>query len=266
MKNYLIWDFDGTLGYRLDGWPGALLEVMHREAPTCDVTADQVRPHLQAGFPWHTPEHPHPFITSAEQWWSVLDPVFVRAFTAIGIDAQRAQQMAKQVRQVYPLPTHWRLFDDALPTLERLSTQGWTHVILSNHVPELPAIIHHLHIGPYISHIFNSAETGYEKPHPQAFRHMLAALGGVAAVWMIGDSLLADIAGATRAGIPAILVRASQSEVHYCCAELSQVADILRRAGENDFHRNGDRQPPIVVDGPRQRIADSAIRMPDVHA
>jgi putative hydrolase of the HAD superfamily len=266
VKNYLIWDFDGTLGYRLVGWVGALLEVVHREAPTCNVTADQLRPHLQAGFPWHAPEHPHPSVASAEQWWGVLDPVFVRAFTAIGIDVQRAQQMAKQVRQVYPLPTHWRLFDDATPTLDRLSTQGWTHVILSNHVPELPAIIHHLHIGPYISHIFNSAETGYEKPHLLAFRHMLAALADIAAVWMIGDSLQADIVGATRVGLPAILVRTCRSEVHYCCAELSQVTDILGRAGEEGCHKGGEREHPSSWNGPRQRSAESAIHMPDVPA
>jgi HAD superfamily hydrolase (TIGR01549 family) len=207
MKNYLIWDFDGTLAYRLGGWTGALQEVIGREAPRCDVTADQLRPHLQAGFPWHTPEQPHPSVTSAEQWWNVLDPVFIRAFTALGIDEQQARWMATRVRQVYPHPARWRLFDDTLPTLDRLSRQGWTQVILSNHVPELPAIIHHLQLRPYISRIFNSAETGYEKPHPQAFRHTLAALGDIAAVWMIGDSLQADIIGASMAGLPAILVR-----------------------------------------------------------
>jgi hypothetical protein len=41
-KKYLIWDFDGTLGYRPGGWTAALLEVLQREAPTCDVTADQL--------------------------------------------------------------------------------------------------------------------------------------------------------------------------------------------------------------------------------
>jgi len=56
MKNYLIWDFDGTLAYRLGGWTGVLLEGMHREATTCEATADQLRPHLQAGFRRHTPE------------------------------------------------------------------------------------------------------------------------------------------------------------------------------------------------------------------
>jgi putative hydrolase of the HAD superfamily len=248
MKNYLIWDFDGTLAYRPGGWSAALLEVIHLEASTCAVTAEQQRPHLQAGFPWHTPERPHPAITSADQWWNAVEPVFERAFTAIGIDAPQAQRMAIQVRQVYPHPARWRLFDDTLPTLDRLSAQGWSQVILSNHVPELPAIIRHLQLGPYIDHIFNSAQTGFEKPHPQAFRHALAALDEVATVWMIGDSLQADITGATRAGIPAILVRTHHSEARYCCSELSQVVDILGRMGEGGLHGKTEREPALVVE------------------
>ncbi len=32
----------------------------------------------------------------------------------------------------------WELFDDTLPALDQLSADGWSHVVLSNHVPELP--------------------------------------------------------------------------------------------------------------------------------
>jgi putative hydrolase of the HAD superfamily len=206
---------------------GALLEVIHREAPACEVTDDQLRPYLQAGFPWHTPEHPHPAITSAEQWWYVLDPVFARAFMACGIDVQQARRMATQVKQVYPHPAQWRLCDDTIPALEQLSTQGWSHVILSNHVPELPAIIHYLQFGPYIGHAFNSAQTGYEKAHPQAFRHALATLGDVGGVWMIGDSLQADVVGASIVGVRSILVRATHPDAQYCCRELAHVPALI---------------------------------------
>jgi putative hydrolase of the HAD superfamily len=231
-KKYLIWDFDGTLGYRPGGWTAALLEVLQREAPTCDVTADQLRPYLQAGFPWHTPEQPHPTVTSADLWWNALDPIFERAFRAIGMNAQRSQHMARQVRQVYPHPASWRLFEDTIPTLARLSAQGWTHMILSNHVPELRSIIGHLQLGAYMSQLFNSAETGYEKPHPQAFRRVLDALDGPAAVWMVGDSMKADVTGATVVGIPGILVRTYHPDAKYCCAELSQIFAIVNAAPE----------------------------------
>ena len=65
----LIWDFDGTLGYREGGMFGAaLLEVVRQTAPGADVTQGQIRPYLQSGFPWHTPERPHLEIASSEPW------------------------------------------------------------------------------------------------------------------------------------------------------------------------------------------------------
>jgi putative hydrolase of the HAD superfamily len=227
MKKYLIWDFDGTLGYRMGGWAGALLDLLQPEAPTCEVTAEQLRLYLQTGFPWHTPDQPHTAITSADQWWDALDPIFEGAYSAVGITIQRARQMAKQVRQRYPHLDSWRLFEDTMPALERLSAQSWTHVILSNHVPELRSIICHLHLGKHISWIFNSAETGYEKPHPQAFRNVLDTLDSPAAIWMVGDSMKADIAGATSVGIPSILVRTHHPDAQHCCLELSQALAII---------------------------------------
>jgi len=227
MRNSLIWDFDGTLGYRRGGWTAALVDIIRLEVPACEATAEHVRSHLQAGFPWHTPERPHPAITSAEAWWDALDAVFERAFQALGIEVQRAQRMAKQVRQIYPDPVHWRLFKDTLPGLEQLSAEGWSHVMLSNHVPELRTILRQLHLEGCFAAIFNSAETGYEKPHPQAFRQVLASLGSPARIWMIGDGMTADIAGAEAVGIPGILVRRHHPQATYRCQELSQISAIV---------------------------------------
>lgn len=227
MRKYLIWDFDGTLGYRQGGWTATLLDIVRLEAPACAATAEQVRAHLQAGFPWHTPDRPHPAIISAGTWWDALDTVFEQAFQALGIGALRAQRMARQVRRIYPDPTYWRLFEDTLPGLQQLSTEGWTHVMLSNHAPELRAILRQLRLEGYFAAILNSAETGYEKPHPQAFRQVLAALGSPSRIWMIGDSTTADIAGAEAVGIPGILVRRHHPQATYCCQELAQISAIV---------------------------------------
>jgi putative hydrolase of the HAD superfamily len=166
-------------------------------------------------------------IASAAQWWDALSPVLERAFSEVGFDEARARSLVRQVRGVYSDPARWRLFDDVIPTLVHLSSQDWTHVLLSNHVPELPEIIHHLELGSYLAGIFNSAETGYEKPHPQAFLNVLEAIGSPTAVWMIGDSYTADVSGAEAVGIPAILVRRTHVEARYACDQLAQVSTIV---------------------------------------
>jgi putative hydrolase of the HAD superfamily len=88
--------------------------------------------------------------------------------------------MAKAVRLVYPDPERWRLYEDAIPAFEGLSSSGWKHAVLTNHVPELPEIAGHLGLDRHVERIFNSAQTGYDKPHPEAFRGVLDALGGAA--------------------------------------------------------------------------------------
>ena len=224
----LIWDFDGTLGYREGGmWTASLFNILCRHAPDCGVTQDQLNPYMLSGMPWHTPERPHPEIRSPDQWWSTYEPNFDRAFKGVGVDTSLARLMAKEMRRVYPDPERFRLFSDTVPTLDQLSCQGWTHVVLSNHVPELPDIIRHLGLDLHVAAVFNSAETGYEKPHPKAFRIVLDRFSEATKTWMIGDSMNADIAGADAMGIPGILVRKYHEDARDYCDTLAQVPAIV---------------------------------------
>jgi len=229
---YLIWDFSGTMGYREGGeWSAVLLEVLHREMPDCKVSAEQISPFLQEGFPWHQPEKPHPEISTPDAWWDRLDPVFARAFMmGSGLKESTARRLAGMVRQVCPERSGWRLYEDTLRVLAHLSTEGWIHIALTNHMPELPGILNHLGLSPHLAALFNSAHTGYEKPHPEAFRQVLAWVSGPEAIWMIGDNYTADVLGAEVQGIPGILVRKTDPRAKYCCADLTGVSAIVSQS------------------------------------
>lgn len=228
---YLIWDFDGTLGYREGrSWAMVLSEVLDRQMPGHPYAADQLAPYLRTGFPWHMPERPHTHITDADQWWAAMAPVFMVAFGALGLDAAQATRLAGHVRPIYSNPDRFRLFADTLPTLDALSARGWTHVILSNHVPEFDDIAAALGLTPRMAAVFNSAKMGYEKPHPQIFRQVLDALDAGGPKWMIGDNLLADVRGAEAMGLPAILVRKPSVDARYFAPDLTQVGAIIENA------------------------------------
>jgi FMN phosphatase YigB (HAD superfamily) len=107
---------------------------------------------------------------------------------------------------------------------------GWTHLVLSNHVPELPGILHNLGLDGHLHQIFNSAESGYEKPHPRAFDAVLGAVAGAEAAWMVGDNLESDVRGAEAVGLPAILVRGPKRDAQYHCEDLHGAAGIVERA------------------------------------
>jgi putative hydrolase of the HAD superfamily len=226
---YLIWDFSGTMGYRRGGsWSAVLQEILAREMPGFEVETDRIGAFLQEGFPWHQPEKPHPELSTSEAWWDSLDPIFTRAFMAgTGLDQLTAHRLAKMVRQVCPERSAWKLYDDTIKVLALLSKEGWIHITLTNHIPELPAIFNYLGLSSHFAALFNSAQTGYEKPHPQAFRQVLAWAAKPEALWMIGDNYAVDIIGAEAQGIPGILVRKTDPRADCCCADLSGIVQIV---------------------------------------
>jgi putative hydrolase of the HAD superfamily len=190
-----------------------------------------MRPHLQSGFPWNQPEQAREPARSADDWWEGMLPVFERAFQrGANLDAAASRRLAQKVRAAYLHPDSWQLFDDALPCLQALQSGGWRQVILSNHVPELPNLIRALGLEPHIERVFNSAETGFEKPHIMAFKTALKTMEGATRVWMIGDSVSADIAGARAAGLPSILVRSEHPAADYCCLTLAEIPVTLNRS------------------------------------
>jgi putative hydrolase of the HAD superfamily len=205
----LIWDFDGTLAHRRGetGWSILLAEALEAEEPGHGHSAETFRPHLRDGFPWHTPEIAHPELCEPEAWWAAVQPVVARAYEAAGYAPARALELAAAARRLYVDPNvGWELFDDTLPALERLSRAGWKHAILSNHVPELRQIVAALGLDDAVELVSCSAETGYEKPHAQAYASVLERLRPAEA-WMVGDNVVAEVLGAEAFGLPAVLVR-----------------------------------------------------------
>ena len=223
----ILWDFDGTLAYRDGMWSATPLEVLRSTCPDTHVTREQIRPYVQTGFPWHTPSLPHTDSSSSDEWWAGLTPVFERAFTGVGVDGALAREMSRQVRARFLDQAAWHLYDDVLPTLAGLAEQGWSHNILSNHVPELADLVRALGLAELIDAVHCSAVSGYEKPHPEAFRKATEGLPPDNAVWMIGDNMDVDVLGAEACGIPAILVRKPDSRAARYSGGLTGVGQLL---------------------------------------
>lgn len=227
--NVILWDFDGTLAYRDGGWSATFVEVLKSVCPEARATREDARSFLQTGFPWHMPAVTHTDIRSPDEWWARLTPVLERAFVGVGADKTRCRDFVRQFRVRLLDSRAWRLYDDAMPVLAHLAAQGWTHQILSNHVPELEDLVRALGLSQLIKSVHCSALTGYEKPNPDAFRGPLRAFPPDAVVWMIGDNVDADVLGAEACGIPAILVRRPDPRASRYSEGLAGVEDFLRR-------------------------------------
>ena len=226
----LLWDFDGTLARRPGAWSGTVAEILADHAPELGVTREDVVPHMQGGFPWHTPEVPHPELGDPERWWRSIESTIAGARAAVGVDGNRARELAPLMRSYYLRKPAWALYADTLPALGALAHEGRRQLIVSNHVPELPAIVAYLGLRPYIEAVVNSATCGYEKPHPEIFRHALRLAGDAESVWMVGDSYHADVLGAAAVGLDAVLVRRPHPEAPHYAAGLAEAVALIMRA------------------------------------
>jgi putative hydrolase of the HAD superfamily len=231
----VFWDFDGTLAYRATTWSGCLIEAIARIDPDHGLVRADLAPALRGGLPWHRPEHGHPHLSTANAWWEALHPLFQAAYVRAGVDERVAAHAARTFRSCYIDPTRWTVFPDAATVLDELTAAGWAHVIVSNHVPELEELIDALGLSRHFTAVVNSAIVGWEKPNRRIFEAALHRAGYPQQVWMVGDNLVADIAGASALGIPGIHVsprtdglRTSVTKLHEAAPDLRQTLDTSR--------------------------------------
>jgi putative hydrolase of the HAD superfamily len=203
----IVWDFDGTLAERRGMWSQCLADLASERLGRL-YSREQFVPFLRSGFPWHTPEISHTHLNSAEEWWNALEPLLMSAFVgATHVDGEAARALAAQVRDRYTDAVSWTVYPDTKAALDSLSRSGWVHVLLSNHVPELPSLVAALGLAGHFSAILSSANLGYEKPRTECFAAAVSHLPNVKRVVVIGDSHSADMVGANAAGFEGILVR-----------------------------------------------------------
>ncbi|WP_058302157.1 HAD family hydrolase [Gorillibacterium timonense] len=232
MSGFLLWDFDGTLGYRIDGhhgraWSMSMLEAIKDKDPETEITLEDIGAFLRSGFPWHEPDVEHTHLHTSERWWAPIRGLFQRGYQKLGYSESQSEQLAVDAQSRYLDLKTWQLFDDSLPTLKVLKDFGWNHIIVSNHVPELRRITDYLGLGNFVSDIINSSEVGYEKPNPAIYKLALEKTSRSNPVWMIGDNIHADVLGAEQVGIKGILVRHSDSRAKYQFDNLNELKDFL---------------------------------------
>ncbi|UCD30369.1 MAG: HAD-IA family hydrolase [Planctomycetota bacterium] len=229
-QKYIFWDFDGTLAYRPGKWSGALADIANEYKHDANFTYDDFHPLIKKKFFWDKAQCEHHHLSDPDNWWSALSPLFVKAFIEVGFSEHEAQNLAGQVRSRYVDPTHWRLFEDTVEALDILSNLGWKHVILSNHVPELSMIVKKLGLTPHIHAIFNSAETGIEKPNPKAYQNAVVCLAANPDwLLMVGDNVETDVLAPESLGIRSILVRNHDPRVPRCCSTLLTLSELIKK-------------------------------------
>ncbi len=195
-------------------WRGCLVETLDEHWPGHGIDPEELRPFLRDGFPWDSPASRTPSSVrpggptsrccSPPPSGAGIDPPTPRSSRSCPCAATSTRARV------------WELFPDTrLRCSERLLREdGWRHVVLSNHVPELPEIAE---VGLGLS--------GARRPHRQFLggdrireaspgrpcRVLHSSSAGTRRRSGWSATTLADVAGAEAVGIPAVLVRTQAS-------------------------------------------------------
>jgi HAD superfamily hydrolase (TIGR01509 family) len=124
--------------------------------------------------------------------------------------------------------------ESALAALRRLREQSVRTGLCSN-APYPPALMYEqldrLDLRRYFDAVLFSSEIGWRKPDPRIFSEVLARMAlPASSVWFVGDDWEADIKGAQRAGMRALLAPGAMAPDE-SAEQLSQWEDLPRLLG-----------------------------------
>ncbi len=229
----ILWDFDGTLADAPGIWSRATQTLLNRSSYS-HVDIDRIERELSYGFPWHTPEVSHVELFKGMSFWEFLNCKISSAMVAIGASESIAHSLVKNLREEIIHNHGYQLVPNAIDVLKALSAKGFTHMIASNHIPELSEILDQLEISNYFKAVYTSGMIGFEKPNRHFFDAIFNDVPRDEIAHMIGDSYERDIKGASDVGINGIWFKRmtddqKADERVSTIRDLSELPDLLAK-------------------------------------
>jgi putative hydrolase of the HAD superfamily len=129
-------------------------------------------------------------------------------------DLPPSQTFFDELYARFASPDAWRIFPDALPTLDALAARGVKLGVISNWDERLRPLLKRLKLAGYFETIVVSREVRASKPARAIFQSAVRQLGLPAeAVVHVGDDLAMDVRGARAAGLSGLLLKRGAAAV-----------------------------------------------------
>lgn len=154
-----------------------------------------------------------------------------RIFELSAEDAE-AQGEILCMRFLEPIFDCARVYEDTLPTLERLKAKGYRTAIVSNlpwGSPTKPWLeeLRRLELDSSVDAVVLCGDIGWRKPARQIFLHALQRLDASCERSMfVGDDLEWDIEGCKAAGLRPVLIDRDNMHVDYVGKRISNLSDL----------------------------------------
>ena len=145
-----------------------------------------------------------------------------------GEDEALVHAYGARANELFLRPGAIRLYDDALPALAQLKSDGYRLGIVSNWSWNLIDRCKHVGIDGYFDVIMASAYAGNSKPHPEIFRQTLERVGVSAEIAVhVGDFYHADVVGARSAGATGILLDRKGDNQAVDCPVIQNLGELV---------------------------------------
>ena len=140
---------------------------------------------------------------ATREWWAAFN---TRVLRRLGMECD-ARRPLEGLWETFGRAESWELFPEVRSVLAELRARGYRLGIVSNWDSRLMPICESLGLASDVDFILASSVAGAEKPDPRIFRLALSRAGVSAERAIhVGDDFEADVLGARRAGIDAVLV------------------------------------------------------------
>jgi putative hydrolase of the HAD superfamily len=200
-------DVGGTLAYPHPSFHGLIARVCQSYGlPVEPEDAERAEPAVWARIA-EREDVGRGFSVSADRSQAFWLFVYRTFLAELGYREAAETDLPHRLLETFVSLDSYRLYDDALPTLDVLRRAGLTLGVISNWEEWLERLMVSLGIRDYFDVAVISGLAGHEKPDREIFLAALAAAGAQPGEAVhVGDSLRDDVEGAEAVGIRGILL------------------------------------------------------------
>ncbi|QVL32943.1 HAD-IA family hydrolase [Telmatocola sphagniphila] len=156
-----------------------------------------------------------------ERWHEVVVETFR--------ESPQREQIFQELYHWFAQPTAWRLFEDFLPTLDRLLKRNLPVGLASNFDKRLRTIVNEMpELSNFRTQLLISSEMGCRKPGKQFFQRVIEHSGCSAPeILFVGDDRVNDFQAAKACGMRSLLVERAPKSSHEK-GTISSLIDVQR--------------------------------------
>lgn len=209
LPEVIFLDVGDTLMRADPSWPEVYISALSRHGirPHPDELGAALRDATAQRWDAETP-----FEGSAEASYARIVAFDQRVLAGLG-HPDLSDDVFRSIHAAFRERSAWHLYPDVEPSLVVLREAGIRLAIISNWLWEAPELFHDVGLARHFEQLIISARIGYDKPHPEIFRHALELMDvSPERAIHVGDSYQADVLGARASGIVPVLIDRSVSD------------------------------------------------------